>query len=179
MKARLFGVSSLLLVLNPTPASAEIAETSPGRFACNTPAAGYERTDIRRFANGDTITGRFRYLAGTHDRSRMPVAGYVFRFHTGEVIEVHVGADPRYRNDLVVDVGLPGAGSQTVARVRRGTPVEVTAGVVDGMLTVSTGGRSRQIPVGARRITGLEASCQSGRFEIEFPPNPPDSSARP
>lgn len=160
-------------------ASAEIVEASPGRFRCDTPAAGYESADIRRFANGDTITGRFRFLAGTHDRSRMPVAGYIFRFHTGEVIEVHVGANPLYRNDLVVEIAFPRAGSQTVARVRRNAPVEVTAGVADGTLTVSAAGRSQQIPVGARRVTGLEASCQSGRFEIEFQPNSPEPSARP
>ena len=171
LKFRIMTASAITTsMLGSVPASAEIVETSPGHFRCDTPAARYESVDIRRFSNGDIITGRFLFLAGTHDRSRMPVAGYVFRFHTGEVIEVHVGANPRHRSDLVVDVGLPGAGSQTVARVRRNTPVEVTAGVVDGMLTVSAGGRSRQIPVGARRITGLEASCQSGRFEIEFQP---------
>ena len=174
MRLSLGGIlTSALLIAAPmglAPASAEIVETSPGLLACTTSAGQYDRIDIGRFVSGNRVTGRFRFVAGTDDRSRAPVAGYIIGFHNGEAIEVHVTADPRYPRRLDIQVGLSGTGSQTITRVSRTEPVEVTASVVSGVLTVASAGHSREIPIGARRVVGVDASCQSGRFEIEFQP---------
>jgi hypothetical protein len=174
MRLSLCGImTAALLVAAPlglAHASAEIVETSPGHLACSTSAGQYEHIDIGRYVSGNKLTGRFRFVAGTDDRSRAPVAGYIIRFHNGEAIEVHVMADPRYPRRLDIQVGLSGAGSQTVTRVPRSEPVEVTATVASGVLTVASAGRSREIPIGARQVVGVDASCQSGSFEIEFQP---------
>ena len=106
-------VTAALLVVAPpglARASAEIVETAPGRLTCSASAGQYERIDISRFFSGNRLTGRFRFVAGTDDHSRAPVAGYIIRFHNGEAIEVHVLADPRNPRRLDIQVGLSGAG---------------------------------------------------------------------
>lgn len=164
MRLRLFGiiVSGLIIIapLDFSRASAEIVEVCPGRLACDTPPGEYERIDIGRFVSANKLTGRFRFVDGTDDRSRAPVAGYIIRFHNGEAIEVHVMADPRYPRRLDIEIGISGAGSQTVARAPRNEPVEVTASVASGVLTVSSAGRSK------------DPSAPAGLSELKQAANP-------
>jgi len=162
--ATLFIVASL----GSACALAEIVETSPGHLECETAAGQYDRIDVGRFVSGSKITGRFQYVASTHDRSRAAVSGYILRFHNGDEIEVHVMADPRNLRKLDVQLAISGKGSQTITRAPRGEPVEVTASVAGGLLTVESAGKTQSLPIGARRLVGVEASCQSGRFEVEF-----------
>jgi hypothetical protein len=171
MRLGSYGFAAALLIIAPmawSPMSAEIVEAPPGRISCNTAAGQYEKIDISRFFAGNKVTGRFQFLADARDRGRAPVAGYIFRFHNGETIEAHVMADPRNPRSLFVQVALSGAESQTIARTPRGEPVEVTANVASGILTIATANRSKKIPIGARKVIGVEASCQSGHFEIEL-----------
>ncbi len=150
-------------------ASAEIVETTPGHFSCDVADGHYERTDIGRFVRGNILSARFHFLEGTDNISYAPVAGYIITFHNKESIEIHVVANPGHPRKLDVQIGNSSVGSKTIVQAPRSEPVEVTVTVAGGTLSVASAGRSQSIPIGARRIVGVEASCQSGRFEIEFP----------
>ena len=151
------------------PAAAEFGRTTEGVYQCQSPPGRYEREDITALVPTAPLTGYFRFLEGTHDRSYAPTAGFLVDYGNGGAVEVHVTA---LRRRLLVEVRAPRATrSQLIAREPQDGEVAVMLSFLpNGVLDVASSGRSARIEVGASRPPVMQLTCQSGRFEIDLRP---------
>lgn len=148
----------------------QLVETSPGNFTCSA-ASGHFKLDPVPGLEGNELHGRIRLLESPSNE-RWPSSGaLVFELDHGlaGVFVAHTPLDPSH---LLIGLKHPTQSElEVIARAPADATVEVSTSLENGVLTVTTGRKSRRVRIGPAVILGPRVQCQSGRFAIEILPS--------